>query len=155
MQLLYGKEIEEWQRKIGGTENRQGQKTDMQEELDWGFKRGGEVKEPLISSERWNKVTSVPLTPCCCVSESRNAVCVSPWGFVFNLLHSSKVSDLTEQHAYRPIFIIFLTSSALCCLSFLSSLRVRQSFYVQTLKLSAADKRCCICFWHIVWTAAM
>lgn len=47
----------------------------MQEELKWGFKRGREVKGPLISRERWNKVTSVPLPPHC--YESVSAVCVS------------------------------------------------------------------------------
>lgn len=55
-----------------------GQKTDMQDELDQGFKRGGEVKEALISRERWNKVTSVLLPPCYCLKVHR----VSPRGFV-------------------------------------------------------------------------
>lgn len=60
-------------------EKEEGQKTDMQEELDWGFKGGREVKEPLISRERWNKVTSVPLHP---VAVKVEVQCPSLQGFV-------------------------------------------------------------------------
>lgn len=61
--IMYGENMSApWEEK--GRWKREKQKS-LEEERYWWFKRGKEVKAPLISRERWTTVTSVPLPPSC------------------------------------------------------------------------------------------